>query len=397
MADEYEIYLMEEPEENYYQHTVTLKHLFHKEKHQIGLDFKFNQELIQLVKKIPGVAWSKTSRCWYIENNPSNLKKIFEVFKGKAWIEKKDFFEKKPEYKIDKISNAKKIPLTGEISQDISEKIEKLKQWMKSKRYSDNTIKTYTESLRTFFRFLHCKKAEDIENADIIRFNNEYILRNSYSHTLQNQVVNALKLFYRIAENKIIDPDHIERPRRAKKLPNVLSKNEITAILKALSNIKHKTMLSLIYSCGLRRSELLNLKPTDVDSDRKLLIIRNAKGKKDRVVTLSEKTIDMLRNYYKIYKPAVWLFEGQKSGEQYSPRSLEEILKKSINIARIKKPVTLHWLRHSYATHLLENGVDLRFIQELLGHKSSKTTEIYTHVSNKQLQKIKSPFDDLEL
>ncbi len=140
---------------------------------------------------------------------------------------------------------------------------------------------------------------------------------------------------------------------------------------------------------------MLNLKPENIDSKRHLLIILNAKGKKDRVVPISEKIIDLLREYYKMYKPQVWLFEGQKAGEQYSEKSIQSVLKQSVEKAKIKKPVTLHWLRHSYATHLLELGTDLRYIQELLGHKNSKTTEIYTHVTEKSLQKIKSPFDDL--
>jgi integrase/recombinase XerD len=154
-------------------------------------------------------------------------------------------------------------------------------------------------------------------------------------------------------------------------------------------------MLSLIYACGLRRSELLHLKPTDVDSKRGLLIVKQSKGNKDRVVPLSEKTISMLREYFISYKPKIWLFEGQVKGEQYSEKSLQSVLKQSVEKAKIRKPVTLHWLRHSYATHLLESGTDLRYIQELLGHKSSKTTEIYTHVSTQSIQKIRSPFDEL--
>jgi integrase/recombinase XerD len=154
-------------------------------------------------------------------------------------------------------------------------------------------------------------------------------------------------------------------------------------------------MLSLIYACGLRRSELLNLRINDIDSGRHLLIIRNAKGKKDRVVPISDKLIDLLRTYYKMYKPFTWLFEGQNKNEPYSEKSLQSVLKQALEKSKITKPVTLHWLRHSYATHLLESGTDLRYIQELLGHKSSRTTEIYTHVTEKSLQKIKSPFDDL--
>jgi integrase/recombinase XerD len=266
---------------------------------------------------------------------------------------------------------------------------------MVSKRYSDSTVKVYCESLKLFFGFFHEKKVEEIDNSDLIDFNNRYILANGYSGTLQNQVVNALKLFYSRLEGVKLEIERLERPRRSHPLPNVLSKGEVSAILQSLQNLKHRTMLSLIYACGLRRGELLKLKPLQVDSKRHLLIILNAKGNKDRVIPISDKVIAMLREYYKLYKPVKWLFEGQNPGEQYSETSLQEVLKGAITKARIKKPVTLHWLRHSYATHLLEAGTDLRYIQELLGHKSSKTTEIYTHVSEKSLLKISSPFDNL--
>jgi len=179
------------------------------------------------------------------------------------------------------------------------------------------------------------------------------------------------------------------------KLPNVLSKEEVKRIISSPINVKHRTMLSLIYACGLRRGELLNLKPNDVDSKRGLLLIRQAKGKKDRIVPISDKTIEMLRDYYKAHRPIVWLFEGQTPEEQYSEQSLQSVFKLAVSKAKIRKKPTLHWLRHSYATHLLESGTDLRFIQELLGHRSSKTTEIYTHVTNNSLKKIRSPFDDM--
>jgi integrase/recombinase XerD len=189
--------------------------------------------------------------------------------------------------------------------------------------------------------------------------------------------------------------DKIHRPKRSKVLPNVLSKEEIKLILNAHSNIKHKMMLSLIYSCGLRCGELLALKPVHIDSKRNLVMLKNAKGKKDRITPLSPKILEMLREYFKVYQPTAYLFEGQKAGTSYDARSLQQVIKQAVQKAGISKPVTLHWLRHSYATHLLESGTDLRYIQELLGHNSSKTTEIYTHVSTKSLQQIKSPFDDL--
>ncbi len=178
-------------------------------------------------------------------------------------------------------------------------------------------------------------------------------------------------------------------------MPNVLSKEEVKLILNAHSNLKHKMMLSLIYSCGLRCGELLALQPVHIDSKRKIVLLKNAKGKKDRIAPLSLKILEMLREYYTLFKPEKYLFEGQIKGEPYNDRSLQQVLKQALKKTKITKPVTLHWLRHSYATHLLESGTDLRYIQELLGHSSSKTTEIYTHVSTKSLEQIKSPFDDL--
>ena len=265
---------------------------------------------------------------------------------------------------------------------------------MNYRRYSKNTIKTYSDALQIFFKFNATENLEQLTIEHLIKFNNEHILKNNYSASYQNQVINAIKLFYRNRFNKTMEVDFIQRPRREKRLPNVLSKLEVKSILESPINLKHRAMLSLIYAFGLRRSELLNLTLKDVLSDRHLLFIRQSKGKKDRMLPISDKLITMLREYYRAYKPKIWLFEGQNPGEQYSERSLQLVLNQALNKARINKPVTLHWLRHSYATHLLENGTDLRYIQELLGHSSSKTTEIYTHVSTHSIQKIKSPFDD---
>lgn len=269
------------------------------------------------------------------------------------------------------------------------------KNYMNYRRYSSNTIKTYSDALEVFFRFYQNKQLESLTNEDIIYFNSEYILRKNLSTSYQNQVINAIKLFYRNRFNRTMEVDFIQRPRREKRLPNVLSKEEVKAILEAPTNLKHRAMLSLIYACGLRRSELLNLTLKDILSDRNLLFIRQSKGKKDRMVPISLKIIEMLRDYYKAYKPKTWLFEGQFPNTKYSEMSLAKVLKQSILKAKVNKNASLHWLRHSYATHLLESGTDLRYIQELLGHSSSRTTEIYTHVSTRNLQQIRSPFDDL--
>ncbi|MEY3323331.1 MAG: Tyrosine recombinase XerC [Bacteroidota bacterium] len=205
----------------------------------------------------------------------------------------------------------------------------------------------------------------------------------------------TIKWVVKIIKNFKIKIDKIHRPNRAKVLPNVLSKEEVNAILEVHGNNKYKMMLSLIYSCGLRSGELLALKPIHIDSKRNIVLLKNAKGQKDRITPLSPKILEMLRAYFKEYRPIIYLFEGQKAGMAYDARSLQLILKQALRKTKITKSVTLHWLRHSYATHLLESGTDLRYIQELLGHCSSKATEIYTHVSTKSIQWIKSPFDDL--
>ncbi|MFP5471801.1 MAG: site-specific tyrosine recombinase/integron integrase [Bacteroidia bacterium] len=374
--------------------TIEIKPLLHQNTNRLGLYFTADQELNSIVKTFTDAKWSQTHKCWHIANNRTNLKELFRVFKGKAYVNADALFLPKPKEKVLAKPIEKTIP-TGELNAEHFKKIAQFKDWLSSRRYSPNTIKTYTDALRTFLKFYHAKPITEINNQDLIRFNNEYILHNGFSSSFQNQVVNAIKLFFSKIENTKLDVDLVHRPKREKKLPNVLSKEEIKQILEAPTNIKHKTMLCLIYACGLRRGELIDLTIKSIDSKRGIINIRQSKGKKDRIVPISDKTVDMLREYYTMFKPKKYLFEGQYSETKYSEKSLQSVLKQSLEKANINKPVTLHWLRHSYATHLLESGTDLRYIQELLGHNSSKTTEIYTHVSTKSLQKIKSPFDDL--
>lgn len=342
------------------------KLIMHKGNVRIAVVFEKNADLIARIKTIAGSRWSSSLGLWHIPDTEENRLR----------------FKLPP--------HSQSIP-----NEEGLESIIKFKQWLLSKRYSDSTIKTYSEALKSFLVFYREKPITEITNGDVILYNNEYILKNNLSASFQNQIVNALKLYFQTIRNTKMVVDKIHRPKRSKVLPNVLSKEEVKTILESHSNVKHKTMLSLIYSCGLRCGELLALKPSQIDSKRNIVLLKNSKGKKDRIVPLSPKILEMLREYYKLYKPTTYLFEGNIIGKQYDARSLQMILKKAINKAGITKPVTLHWLRHSYATHLLENGTDLRYIQELLGHSSSKTTEIYTHVSTKSIQQIKSPFDDL--
>ncbi len=368
--------------------TLKLDFTQHRGMPVILIMFSADTELIRMVRLLKTSRWSKTLRCWYVPYNDNALSEIKAKLGPLCPIEDGPVHEK---LLLEDINRKQVAYINGSAKL----KIELFEKWMQSRRYSLNTIKTYTDALKTFLKYHYQKPIEAITHQDIIEFNTGYILKHNLSSSYQNQVVNAIKLFFRQIENRVINVELIHRPKRAKLLPNVLSKEEVKAILGAPRNIKHRVMLSLIYACGLRRSELLNLLPEDINSMRNLIIIRQSKGKKDRIAPISFKLIEMLREYYSVFKPKKWLFEGQKSGTQYSEKSLQNVLKQSLHKVNINKPVTLHWLRHSYATHLLESGTDLRLIQELLGHNSSKTTEIYTHVSTKSLQNIKSPFDDL--
>ena len=373
---------------------ITIEHALHNNRMKLFLKFDYDRETIELVKKMANAKWSQTHKSWYMSYYNGSIALIKNNL-GPNGItinmlnEFDDVIRLKP---IDSKKPSDALPDLDKVQKD---KIKQFKYWLQSKRYSESTIGTYIDSIQTFLKYYATKNLNEITNDDLINFNNEYILANNYSASYQNQIVNAVKLFFRSIENKQIQPELIHRPKTPKLLPNVLSKEEIKLILNAHGNIKHKAMLSLIYSCGLRRSELINLKLTDIDSKRGLVIIRQGKGRKDRVAPLSEKVLELLRDYYNAYKPNLWLFEGQDKLKQYDENSLASVLKQALEKSKIKKPVTLHWLRHSYATHLLENGTDLRYIQEILGHSSSRTTEIYTHVSNKSLQKIISPFDTL--
>ena len=374
--------------------TIILSPIFHREENRIALYFPKDEKLISIIRKqFVDSRWSRTFNCWHIANEPTIKSTLFFAFKGLAYLD----FSKIQAIKNEFTKAIPPFPTKAEtiLTLEQQDKLTRFESYLHSKRYGESTVKTYTDALRTFFRFFSEKETTTITNEDIIQFNNEYILAKNLSASYQNQVVNALKLFVQTIDNHRLDPALIHRPRREHTLPYVLSKEEVKLILTVQINIKHRTMLSVIYACGLRRSELLNMKPSHILSDRKLIHIKQSKGKKDRIVPLSDKILELLRAYYKLYRPTIWLFEGQKIGEQYSEKSLQNVFKQALAKAKINKPATLHWLRHSFATHLLESGTDLRFIQELLGHSSSRTTEIYTHVSTKRIGNIRSPFDEL--
>jgi site-specific recombinase XerD len=262
------------------------------------------------------------------------------------------------------------------------------------KRYSPNTVKTYMSCMRSFIAEFHDTDLDSITLQQI----NDYILKliqtKGISASQQNQRISAIKFYYEQVLGRKKQYYHLSRPRKEKRLPNVLTVKEVELLLKHCRNLKHKCILMTLYSGGLRRSEVINLKIMDIDSQRMLIKITDSKGGKDRYTLLSGKLLNLLRDYYRLYKPKDWLFEGLGGG-QYSATSIENIFRKALKEAKIKKHATPHTLRHSFATHLLEQGISILYIKELLGHSSTKTTEIYTHVSSSQLSKIQNPLDNL--
>ncbi len=271
--------------------------------------------------------------------------------------------------------------------------LKEYKNLLIQKRYSDNTIGMYCNYFGDFCKYFDGRNLKEITTDEINSYILELIESKKISISQQNQRINAIKFYYEKLLGKEKQYYKLYRPKKEHKLPKILSKNEIKRIFDVTNNLKHKCILMLIYSAGLRRSELLNLMLHDIDSERMVIHVNGAKGKKDRLSLLSDNLLQLLRQYYKEYHPKKFLFEGQNGGK-YSATSVANILKKAAKKAGIRKTVTPHMLRHSFATHLLEQGTDLRYIQELLGHNSSKTTEIYTHVSKKAIDKIKNPIDD---
>jgi site-specific recombinase XerD len=270
-----------------------------------------------------------------------------------------------------------------------NEKIVLFRKILKIRGYSQSSIDNYISAVEKYIR----KNGFDFSEQLLIKY--FYDLRsNNYSTSTVKLSLMACKLFIKLIEGWNFNNSLLKGLKNEHKLPVVLSKSEVKAMILSTKNLKHKAILSLIYSCGLRVSECINLKLTDIDSNRMMIRIKQSKGAKDRYVPLSNSLLLLLREYYKKYNPAIYLFNGQNKN-QYSAKSIQNIVKSATNMLGIDKHVTPHTLRHSFATHLLEQGTDIRIIQEILGHKDIRTTEIYTHVSKILVSNIKNPFDDI--
>ena len=349
-------------------------------------------------KKLEGAWWHPELKQWSALDTPENREQLEKILSqgGLKANYKTGQFGKSKEGKSPKLkkNNCKDLAELNEVHKT---EIEAFRKWMIQKRYADNTVKIYPACLKIFFRFYPNKSIDDIGIKDIEKFNFDFIIKNSYSPKTQNQYISAIKTFYIKMKGINYEIANLERPIEGMKLPKVIPIETVQSFLAGISNIKHKTALTTVYSLGLRRSELLNLKLTEISFKRDVVEIINSKGKKDRDLPLPKKLKELITIYYRQVKPEVWLIEGQKTASQYSATSLDKIFNKYLDRIIKTHTFTPHSLRHSYATHLLDMGVDLRIIQELLGHKSSRTTEIYTHVSIRSLKNVKNPLDGFEI
>ena len=346
----------------------------------IWIIFRYNQLLIRMIKAIPHARWHHKKRAWYIPVRFFNLEDFIQRMSDCACIE----------YNETDALTIKKLQVPSN-----QKTLEAYIRILQQKRYSTSTIKTYISYFRQFQEYFAKNHLHHVSIEQINSYILDLVNKSSISPSQQNQRINAIKFYYEKVLGRNKGYYNIERPRKEKKLPTVLTKSEVQLLIQNIKNLKHKCILTTIYSAGLRRSELINLKVSDIDSKRGLIKVRGSKGKKDRYTLLSDKLVKLLREYYRVYGPDDWLFEGLHGG-QYSATSIAKILNKALKQAGIQKHATPHSLRHSFATHLLEQGTNLRYIQEILGHEDPKTTQIYTHVATNEISKIRSPLDDFD-
>jgi integrase/recombinase XerD len=360
--------------------SITVKRFMHSNAMELGLYFKYDLELMDGCKKI-GAKWSQSNKCWHLPNNPNNFKLLFTAFKNKAWLNLES---------ISKKTEKAKVKMPSIITQMLVP--DEYKNKLTRMRYSQSTIDGYTFSFNEFLNYIKPITVTEFKEADIRKYQDWLVKTKKVSISTQNTAINAIKFYL----EKVVGGERkayfVERPRKERKLPVILSEEEVLRILSSTPNPKHRLIFATLYSTGMRIGELLNLRIQDVDLERKLVHIKGAKGKKDRISILSENLLPVIKTYYQEYKPNYWFVEGL-GRTQYSASSIRKSLERSVAIAHISKHITPHSFRHSFATHLLERGTDTRHIQELLGHSSPETTAIYAQVNNKSLQKVRNPLD----
>lgn len=379
--------------------TINLSLKQHRGTERIFAGFSYNSTLVKIVKQLPGTRWSATNNSWHMPACKELVMILAEKTRGLAQLQVEELRKQLEERRSAPARSRQIISSTDvdRLSPANRSEFEKYIQTLVLKNYSASTIKTYKNEFLQFLVALRHKWAQefDVERTKSYIHYCFTVLKLS-ANTIDSRI-NAIKFYYEKVLGRERMLFELPRPKNPIILPKVFGENELARLFNAVTNLKHKAILFTAYSAGLRVSEVVRLEQKHVDSDRMQLFIKQAKGDKDRYVTLSPVVLDVLRAYITKCdpRPIKYVFEGAEPGKHYSDRSAEEIFNKAKRIARIKKEVTFHGLRHSFATHLLEKGLDIKYIQELLGHFSIKTTMRYLHVRKEQLVNIASPIDDL--
>ena len=395
---------------------VQLKPLYHREQEWIGIYYSPSNIINGLLKLKAGARWTQTHKCWYVPLNKAAYNKVWFALEGKAELEIQELLqyleEKKktagafpqepdllPVKEPEIISPEEfKQPVAAGLVQEVNNGVlPYLKQELLLRGYSPSTIRTYMNEMRVFLIAIGNHPATEYtpqQLRDYLQYCYETL---KLSENTLHSRINALKFYFEQVLKREKFFWNIPRPQKPLQLPKLLNETELTRLFNSLSNKKHKAMLFTAYSSGLRVSEVARLMLADIDAERMQIHVRHAKGKKDRYVNLSPVLLDILRQYIKqeVPPPKEYLFESGQTGKAYPTRTIQQIFSNAKKKAGILKEVGIHSLRHSFATHLLDKGTDIRYIKDLLGHFDIRTTERYLHVSKKQLVNVISPFDDL--
>ncbi len=369
---------------------IICSNIIHNNKDCIKLQFEYNKNINNIIRTFSYVKFSSSLKAWYLPKNKTFLKNIIDALKGVGVVDisklKSSYQNHLPKIKINHYTT---------ISEYNKQQLTIYLKTLTLKAYSSSTITTYKSEFAIFLQTLKDVKVDELKTDRVKNYLFYCYDKLKLSENTIHSRMNALKFYY----EKVLKRERfffdIPRPKRPLKLPKVISEEKIFKGLSEIKNLKHKVLLMIAYSAGLRVSEVINIKVDDINSDRMQIFIERAKGKKDRLVPLSKVALELLREYYIKYQPKKWLFEGQIKNTSYSSRSAQAVFNYYFEKVGIPKYITFHSLRHSFATHLLEGGTDIKYIQELLGHNDIRTTLRYTHVSKKSMQKIESPLDKI--
>ncbi|NJB84153.1 tyrosine-type recombinase/integrase [Wenyingzhuangia aestuarii] len=368
---------------NAIEKTIIVDVIQHKGQSVIALSFVYDFVLKEICKS-SGALWSQSKNIWYYPVDKITIKELTKLFKDKAVLDLK---------KVTKAAliKSENLPLKAMLNEEQKNHLNDFYTYLKGKRFSDSTLKTYSFLVAEYL--INKDKNTPIDVRSIEKHAEDVLVPKKNSVSTHRQYISAMKHYLTFINSDVQIDFNALAPRKDKKLPNVLSNNEVLELIRVTRNLKHRICIALIYSSGLRVGELINLRIRDLDVDRQMLKVQSGKGRKDRYVPIANVILPLLHNYLNTYTPKTYLIEGLEEGKQYSAISIRKFLKNSCEQANITKRVTPHTLRHSYATHLLENGTDIRYIQSLLGHSRPETTMIYTQVRSQDLQKITNPLD----